>query len=511
MSKPLTYSLLLLFFAFMLQGQTNFRKAYEAASPIPLDSPLSFEEQLKIHQDYLDTAIATNDSLKQLYGYLFIFHDYLQIDDFAEANRYLLEAKSIADQAGNVGWKGWLTFRSGVIYIRTRKHEKAIETFEQAIPLCKAAGDSLCVGEAYEQLSAMNGVLNRYEEAKRYFELAMPLLEKYGQPKNICTALANRGSIVSIMGNPAEAIPIIERACNCAKEAKEYNAYAKGLNNLADAYRRLENYPKSIEVYQSAIAFNKTHDFHENRVTNLMGLHYVYTEQGDYETANDFLMKRYQLKDSVMGLSVQEKIVSLEAKYDTKQKELDLQKSENQLLIARNEITKMWTTFAILLLIVGFGIWYFYKKRQQLKLDLKQNEAHLIQLTQTLIRKNAGIKSLENELLKHTLATDEKSVAESEEENLFDQTILTIDDWTAFKINFEKTHPGYVLRLRKRYPDLSDAEERLFLLLKLNLTKNEIAAILGITPDTVKKTRSRLRKRLQLDQQDSLDEFVQTF
>jgi len=44
----------------------------------------------------------------------------------------------------------------------------------------------------------------------------------------------------------------------------------------------------------------------------------------------------------------------------------------------------------------------------------------------------------------------------------------------------------------------SEAEERLFLFIKLNLTSQEAAAMLRISVDGVKKTRNRLRKRLGL-------------
>lgn len=65
--------------------------------------------------------------------------------------------------------------------------------------------------------------------------------------------------------------------------------------------------------------------------------------------------------------------------------------------------------------------------------------------------------------------------------------------------------------MRILHGDMTEAEERLFLLLKLDLTRNEIASILGISPDSVKKTRSRLRKRLMLEQRESLQEFVKKF
>lgn len=97
------------------------------------------------------------------------------------------------------------------------------------------------------------------------------------------------------------------------------------------------------------------------------------------------------------------------------------------------------------------------------------------------------------------------------EKNIYDQRILTAADWSAFKIYFEKAYPGYLLRLRNAYPSLTEAEERLFLFIKLKLTNKEAAAILGISADSVKKTRTRLRKRLELDEGVDLDAYVKRF
>ena len=91
------------------------------------------------------------------------------------------------------------------------------------------------------------------------------------------------------------------------------------------------------------------------------------------------------------------------------------------------------------------------------------------------------------------------------------KTILTNSDWLNFKNYFQSNHPGYINNLRNTFPKLSDAEERLFLLIKLNHNTKEISAILGITIESVKKTRNRLRKRLNLTEELDLDTLALLF
>ena len=95
--------------------------------------------------------------------------------------------------------------------------------------------------------------------------------------------------------------------------------------------------------------------------------------------------------------------------------------------------------------------------------------------------------------------------------NLYNNRILTELDWELFKQQFDRLYPGYILRVRSKFPELSHGEERLFLLVKANLNASEMAQILGITVNAVKKSRQRLRKRLGLMPEDDLDDMIQSF
>ena len=511
MLKYLFFTVLSLTIVIVGYGQTNFREGLEATDPIQKDSIFELDDKLKIHQEFLDKAIKENDSLNQLYGYIYLYFDYISAENYDEPENYIFKAKKLAEQSGNKGWQGWVNFRTGILYVRTYNIEQAIQSYKSAIPLCRASGDSLCIGESYEQLCIMNGFQGKNKEAQAYFDLALPLLQKYGKPKNLCTAYANYGSLISMMGDPEKAIPLIEKSMEYCGMINKYDAQASCLNNLGDAYRRLEMYDKSIETYETGIKFSEKHNFGRVLIKNYKGLQVVYDEIGKYKMASEYLTKRYDLKDSLMGLKIQEKISTLEIKFENQKKELKLQKSKIQLLAAKNRINKIWMTLVFLIIVFGLIIWIYYKKRAQLRLELNLHQAQLKQLTQTLINKNAGLKKLEDQIVELSSSETALPISENMDDNLYNQTILTAEDWLVFKSSFEKSHPGFIFKLRKAYPSLSEAEERLFVLLKLNLTRHEIAAILGISPNTVKKTRNRLRKRLDLDINDSLDEFAMKF
>lgn len=53
-------------------------------------------------------------------------------------------------------------------------------------------------------------------------------------------------------------------------------------------------------------------------------------------------------------------------------------------------------------------------------------------------------------------------------------------------------------RLKACYPELTAYDLRLCTYLKANLSTKEIATLLNITPDSVKKAKHRLRKKLDM-------------
>ena len=54
-------------------------------------------------------------------------------------------------------------------------------------------------------------------------------------------------------------------------------------------------------------------------------------------------------------------------------------------------------------------------------------------------------------------------------------------------------------QLKQRYPKLTAYDLRLCTYLKANLSTKEIATLFNITPDSVKKAKHRLRKKLDMN------------
>ena len=69
-------------------------------------------------------------------------------------------------------------------------------------------------------------------------------------------------------------------------------------------------------------------------------------------------------------------------------------------------------------------------------------------------------------------------------------------------------HKGYIVRLKSQYPSFTFSEIRLILLSRLDLSDREISRMLGISIDAVRKTRHRLRKKLNDNEQLNFEDLI---
>lgn len=80
----------------------------------------------------------------------------------------------------------------------------------------------------------------------------------------------------------------------------------------------------------------------------------------------------------------------------------------------------------------------------------------------------------------------------------------------SFYYNAELTNKAFYERLEKNFPELSLQERRLALLIRIGLSNKEISTMLNITPKSVEVFRYRLKKKLGLEHEQSLNEFIKT-
>jgi ligand-binding sensor domain-containing protein len=128
--------------------------------------------------------------------------------------------------------------------------------------------------------------------------------------------------------------------------------------------------------------------------------------------------------------------------------------------------------------------------------------------TQSIIEKTEVIERISGELesLQNRSSVEEEQIQKFNA--ILHSNILTEGDWERFKKTFEDVYPNFFASVRFRFPEITSAELRLSALIKLNLSNKEAANMLGISTESVKKSRYRLKKRFELEEENSLEDFV---
>jgi DNA-binding CsgD family transcriptional regulator len=82
------------------------------------------------------------------------------------------------------------------------------------------------------------------------------------------------------------------------------------------------------------------------------------------------------------------------------------------------------------------------------------------------------------------------------------------NDWNQFKIHFEQVHTNFFSVLHEHYPQLTPHELKLCAYYRINLNTKEIARLLNISPESVQKSRHRLRKKMSIPSDIDLTVFM---
>lgn len=151
------------------------------------------------------------------------------------------------------------------------------------------------------------------------------------------------------------------------------------------------------------------------------------------------------------------------------------------------------------------------RDKQQLEEDVIFKSKELANYTMLLVRKRELLTALRDDL------KELKEVAKNEKSrNLLRQLIRKIgvnlndeEHIQVFEANFERVHHEFFKELKTHFPDLTAKELRLCALVKMNLSNKDIAPILNISVRGVETARYRLRKRLSLDHEENMVEFLE--
>lgn len=148
-------------------------------------------------------------------------------------------------------------------------------------------------------------------------------------------------------------------------------------------------------------------------------------------------------------------------------------------------------------------------KNKLLQTKVADKSKELANYTMLLKRKNEVLTELRDEINQLELSKTKNNVlTKAKALKIISNNLSDKNDLEVFNLHFNEGHDNFIQKLRNKHPDLTPNDLRLCAFLRMNLMSKEIALLLNLTPRSVEVKRYRLRKKLDLNTEDNLTNYL---
>lgn len=146
---------------------------------------------------------------------------------------------------------------------------------------------------------------------------------------------------------------------------------------------------------------------------------------------------------------------------------------------------------------------FIERRNEELKSEIASNTLLLLNKNESLEQIKVKLEELNN--VSHSNANIGELIS------MVDNEMEADLYWEQFEYNFDQVYRNLLTRLLAKYPDLTRTNLKLCAYLRLNMSSKEIASLMNITPSGIDKARNRLRKKLNIQPNEDLHEFLMNF
>jgi hypothetical protein len=437
-----------------------------------------------------------------------------------------------------------------------RDYESMIPILLQVIEKIKKlpTNEIILPGESYKKIGWIMQTLGDYPESLHYLNLAKKNTPK--KSSEYATIIDNIGLNYFKMGNSKAAESCFNQTAFLAKQVQDEVRYAKALGNLALVEQQKGNFQSAISLIKKDIEISEKNQSDQNTMYASILLAEVYIKNNNLNQAEEALKKAQKISNSksyfkkseLQIIKLRLDILKKQNKTDNeltlrrrmtvledsiKNKDSDIVLNEANWMIRKAKFQQninkandqfkhesvmknIYALVIVMVFLLALFVFLNFKKQlknrqldyeqkvtlfelEKIKIEQKLSEAHenLGAQVDYLKEKNVQIKKLKLEI--NQIKGSSSNYLEKDKrklDTLLGSHLMTENNWTAFKREFQKENPEFYQLLQDFFPEITDSNRRIILLQKLDFNNNEIAELLGITTEAVKKSKQRLKKKL---------------
>ncbi len=492
------------------------------------------------HEAYL-LSLNQSDKKLQVASLLNLSEGYLYNDIYEQALQYGYSALDLSERIGDTLLLADCNTNLGWVFFDAENTSFAMQYHREAYNLNTAAGRKKQIALSLNAIGLIFQLRNENDSAKIYFEKALTKAREEKMNATISATLNNIGICENYFGKYQKALSYFEKALSIKSNNSDLLAVAETQNQMAFSYLKLKNYSRADSLLKnSRTLINKStsNSRKEKLLDNLHISSQLYEALGQYKKAFENLREYTNVSNQIISRNKMDVVATMKLKRESQDKEnqiKELNLSRDLRVFQRNA----FIAGMILLIIIGLLLYRSMRQAQKRRNDQEEFKQKMIQqdlqntvtekevLNSKLEYKNADLKnyalhiSQRNELIRVFIEELKLlGVQDIKKENTpefnkvikkFQQNLEINSDAQEFNESVDEMHKDFFFNLMKKFPGLTDNERRLCAQIRLNLSIKEIASINNISVKSVEMARYRLRKQLNLQTGEDLNEFLKSF
>ena len=400
----------------------------------------------------------------------------------------------------------------GAAYDRMGEYDKALASFFKAQEYLNASdkndNKNLVLPSIYNNIANIYQTKGDANSALTYYEKALDLALKVPNHKAQGIAYNNIGKLYfNELNQPEKALEYLTKGLEVRERNGDLGEVARSLVILSNFHFQQKEYSKGKEYAERALEIGEKIGSLDIQSSAYSRLSETAEANGDFQAALAAFRKSKEFGDSILNQQASREITRLQLQYDFEKEEKIRSEEASQTRFKYLLTIAALSVGLILAVLITFIIRSKARqtemKQKNLALDVEIKNKELTTNVMYLIRKNELINNVAERLLK----LQRRELPENQK--IFQEIILDLqreadnDTWKEFELRFNQVHSEFYTTLRKLYPDLSPADEKLCAFLRLNMSSKEIAAVSQQSIKSVEVARARLRKKLNLTNTNS--------
>jgi len=457
---------------------------------------------------------------------VFIGSAYLLKSNYAKALDHFQTAEKKYVEVGDTLGMGGLYLDMSMLYSEMHEKEKARTYTKKASDIFRDSGEDIKYAIALIDLSADLIDVKLADSALTYLSIAEQIITGKHQRAEAYME-QNYGSAYYLLDRHEEAIEHYKKGLNLIQPVGDKGLMVLLNNFISESYRKTNQPQKAHQYALVSDSISKELPKNFKRTQALMSLAESAYLVKDYDVSYLSFKRYFVLRDSLLGAEKRREIAALEEEFEAEKREneIALHKKENDLLVEKNLASRnrniALAILVVLIVVIAFGLISRQRGKAQIQASLiKVKDVENDKLNQELAHRTRELTSKalfiaqNNELINDLKAQLQKIASDDQRQEVKsivnDLNVNTVQtrNWESFTSQFEELNPEFYKSLTSGEAELTKSEIRLAALLRMGFSSKEIANMLNISEDGIKKARYRLRKKVNLQTDESLEAFI---